>query len=351
MDDLVKYDAARNWISLTLPEDISKDEWLAVGMALIRIDHCTRWNVGEWLRLGNRKWGEMYDEAVKLGFSYQSARDAVWLAGEFPLSRRRDKLTWSHHRNVASLDQTDADRLLDDAIKNGWSEKELRRQVSALKAAAKPKKSKKHKPLFDLDETDSEVISPETPPTPQETQSKNITPPKGPEPGSTSVPNRSTEPPEPDIDSLHHQLKEKSFRIDELENERERLGKEKADLSTKYNAYEAMAIGLRADFTRSQAAEEILRDKLKEAEQKLSEAHEIINRQGSKLFIMEKDLDDVDNIKRKWGRDREKIVFLENQLADCNAAGQEFLEESKLARCENDKLQSEIERLKRSVST
>jgi hypothetical protein len=109
---------------------------LDIGKVLGQINHCTKWKLGDWLRFGNeRKWGEMYDQAVQFGFSYQSARDAVCLASDFPLSRRRDNLSWSHHREVASLDPFVADRLLDEATTKGWAVKKLRRQVSNFKAA------------------------------------------------------------------------------------------------------------------------------------------------------------------------------------------------------------------------
>jgi hypothetical protein len=49
---------------LTMPEDISEEEWLGVGDILGRINHCNKWNLGEWLRFGDRKWGKTYNDAV-----------------------------------------------------------------------------------------------------------------------------------------------------------------------------------------------------------------------------------------------------------------------------------------------
>ena len=53
-----------------------------------------------------RKCGEQYDEAIELGFPYQTAADAAWIAGKFQFSRRREKLSWSFHREVLTLRDT-----------------------------------------------------------------------------------------------------------------------------------------------------------------------------------------------------------------------------------------------------
>jgi site-specific DNA-methyltransferase (adenine-specific) len=45
------------------------------------------------------------------------------------LSRRRDKLSWAHHREVAALPAPTADALLNAAEAEGWSQKALRRHV------------------------------------------------------------------------------------------------------------------------------------------------------------------------------------------------------------------------------
>src|SRR6516162_8471837 len=64
------------------------------------------------------------------GPSYQTCADAGWVFKKLQFSRRHENLSWSHHREVAGLDEEDADRFLNDAITLKWSRKELRKQVS-----------------------------------------------------------------------------------------------------------------------------------------------------------------------------------------------------------------------------
>jgi hypothetical protein len=122
-------------VSLSLPLDLTQEDWRDVGRTLRKIDSGVMWWLADWLRFGSeQKWGEKYDEALKLGFDYGVARNADYVAGKFEdLSRRRDKLSWSHHAAVASLDPAEADRFLDEAIENEWSEKVLRKEVSDFK--------------------------------------------------------------------------------------------------------------------------------------------------------------------------------------------------------------------------
>jgi hypothetical protein len=77
-------------------------------------DHFAKGLSGAAVRRGG-KWGEKYDEAVKLGFAYDTARHAADIAKRFQFVPRRTNLSWGHHAAVASLDEADADRLLDRA--------------------------------------------------------------------------------------------------------------------------------------------------------------------------------------------------------------------------------------------
>ena len=145
MNDLLKYDAACNRTSLVLPEDLDKEAWLSVGRSLREISSgIMRW-LGDWIRFANEKWGEKYDEAISLGFAYQTALNAVSVAKKFQFSRRRENLSWGHHEAVACLEEPFADGFLDDAITHKWSQKELRKQVADFRV-----KNSKY-PIFTLD--------------------------------------------------------------------------------------------------------------------------------------------------------------------------------------------------------
>ena len=62
--------------------------------------------------------------------------DTQWVASKFvDNSRRREELSWSHHREVAALPPAEADELLGLAEREGLSTRELRAEVSRRKAA------------------------------------------------------------------------------------------------------------------------------------------------------------------------------------------------------------------------
>src|SRR6516165_11314413 len=153
MNDLIKYDAC-NRTSLVLPENLDKEAWLSVGRSLAEIDSGFMWWLGDWIRFGDEKWGAKYDEAISLGFAYQTALNAVSVAKKFEFSRRRENLSWGHHEAVAYLEEPFADAFLDDAITNQWSQKELRKQVADFRV-----KDSKY-PIFTLDTPSQEVPSP-----------------------------------------------------------------------------------------------------------------------------------------------------------------------------------------------
>lgn len=63
------------------------------------------WWIGDWLRYGERKWGEKYSKAIDVtDLAYQSLVNAKNVAEKFSdFNRRRLNLSWSHHSEVAAL--------------------------------------------------------------------------------------------------------------------------------------------------------------------------------------------------------------------------------------------------------
>jgi len=55
----------------------------------------------------------MYAQAIEeTGLDYDTLKAEKWVSSNFEMVRRRTNLTWSHHREVASLEPKQADRLL-----------------------------------------------------------------------------------------------------------------------------------------------------------------------------------------------------------------------------------------------
>lgn len=134
---------------MQLPDDLSFDEWVEVGRKLSLLGKAHQWWVGDWLHYGEHKWGEKYAQAMdETGWAYQTLRDAAWVSGRFELSRRRDNLSWSHHREVAALDPPEAEELLEAAERGGWTRNELRQAVKTYKRQlAVPKDEETGEPL------------------------------------------------------------------------------------------------------------------------------------------------------------------------------------------------------------
>jgi hypothetical protein len=91
-------------VGLILPDNLSFEEWREAGSWIGRGTNALRWWVGDWLLYGHQKFGEMQAEVHDItGLSYASLANAKSIAKEFIFSRRREKLSWGHHREVASL--------------------------------------------------------------------------------------------------------------------------------------------------------------------------------------------------------------------------------------------------------
>ena len=108
-----------------------------IGCKLQSVSRSVMWWIGDWLRFGDGKWGETSAQAVSMtGRQEQTLLDAQWVASKFvDNSRRREELSWSHHKEVAALPPAEADELLDLAEREGLSTRELRAEVSRRKAA------------------------------------------------------------------------------------------------------------------------------------------------------------------------------------------------------------------------
>lgn len=61
-----------------------------------------------------------------------------WVARNFAASRRRDRLSFQHHAELASLPEHEQDCWLEQSRRFGWSRNELRRQVLTRRVIGAP---------------------------------------------------------------------------------------------------------------------------------------------------------------------------------------------------------------------
>jgi len=117
---------------LVVSGDPTYQDWEQVGRQLEYIQGAVHWWIGDWLNYGERRWGEMYTQAMQdeTGFEYQTLADDKWVAGQIEFSSRNENLSFKHHRVVAPLEPEQQEQWLDQAEEEDWSAAELRRQIS-----------------------------------------------------------------------------------------------------------------------------------------------------------------------------------------------------------------------------
>ena len=87
--------------SLDLPEDLEYSEWQEIGSVIQRAAKAVMWWIGDWLAYGEKQYGETFAKAAELtSYQIQTLKDAKWVAQRVEKSRRRDFLSWSHHKEV-----------------------------------------------------------------------------------------------------------------------------------------------------------------------------------------------------------------------------------------------------------
>jgi len=114
-----------------IPSDISADDWLAIFHELTSMERALQWAIGDLIVHAETVWGQTYDEIAEItGYSKNTLPDFAYVARHIRFSLRHENLTFSHHKEVASLksDKTKA-KWLKRAADNGWSVRELRQQI------------------------------------------------------------------------------------------------------------------------------------------------------------------------------------------------------------------------------
>jgi len=115
---------------LLFPKAQSLSSWEEIGRQIISISDSSTWWIADWLVYGENNFKDRYLEAIaKTNLNYQTLRNYAWVARRFDSSRRRDKLSFGHHSEVAALDPPAQDYWLRKAEGFGWSRNQLRSQV------------------------------------------------------------------------------------------------------------------------------------------------------------------------------------------------------------------------------
>jgi hypothetical protein len=94
-----------------------------------------KWALGDLLLVGSNRWPEKYSQALEASrLSERQVSRYRYVAERVRPSRRREKLTFSHHEEVAPLEPADQDRLLARAERERFSVAVLREAVLDVRA-------------------------------------------------------------------------------------------------------------------------------------------------------------------------------------------------------------------------
>ncbi len=115
---------------LIINENTSLEEWKELGCGLIRLEKGVQFWIGDWARFGKKKGytsSQVYDELEEItGLARQTIKDYRWVADNVPSSLRKDDLSFSHHKEVASLSQENQIKLLEQSVKEKLSVRDLK---------------------------------------------------------------------------------------------------------------------------------------------------------------------------------------------------------------------------------
>jgi hypothetical protein len=102
--------------SWNLPESMTEQDWKLAGKSLTMMDGALNWWLGDWWNFGGHQYGErkaLVESEEWEGPAYQTCKDIGMVCAGFERSRRRDLVPFNHHRELISLPEPEADKLLD----------------------------------------------------------------------------------------------------------------------------------------------------------------------------------------------------------------------------------------------
>lgn len=110
------------------------DEFAGVGDFVQRAHKAAGWWLADWIAYGEARaeWKDRFDALMGVDqLTEQTVRQYRYIAKSIPPSNRIDGVGFGHHAVVASLPVTEQAHWLETAKIEGWSQRELRRELRA----------------------------------------------------------------------------------------------------------------------------------------------------------------------------------------------------------------------------
>lgn len=139
LDELLADCGTIDAVSWQAPRNMSYAQWSEIGSKFQYVSGSLNWWLGDWLNEGEKRYGETYSQAIELtGHRNEYLRDCKWIAGAVKLSARTDKVSWTHHKYVAHLPESEQQLWLEHAEDHGLSSRELKAVLEQANANRKP---------------------------------------------------------------------------------------------------------------------------------------------------------------------------------------------------------------------
>lgn len=151
-------------VGLAIPEGLPVEHWQTLMLALPKLNDTVKWALGDALNYGEARFGNKYTAAMDAtGISVERLRNYAWIARKVELSLRNDKLSWSHHMEVADLPPAEQKEWLAYAVEKKLSTRELRSAIDAAEEEEKALAETKARRIAQPARVEMPEVEPELP--------------------------------------------------------------------------------------------------------------------------------------------------------------------------------------------
>ena len=113
---------------LVLPGTLKIEQWLSIGEQLKTCERAVQWWIGDWLCFGERKYGEMYSQAIDAAQA-ETWKHYKYVSESYENCPRGHFLSWSHYREAVAIEEPLRSQLLQKAESENLSVREFQRII------------------------------------------------------------------------------------------------------------------------------------------------------------------------------------------------------------------------------
>lgn len=120
---------------LELPDGTTLEEWTEIGRTLCLGQQSMQWKIGDWWAFGEHRYGQRAKIAAEgvFGLSFGTLATYASVSRAFECSMRIEHLSFAHHQVAAGLSSAEAKEVLDRAVSENLSTRDLRRHVQGMR--------------------------------------------------------------------------------------------------------------------------------------------------------------------------------------------------------------------------